>query len=518
MRPVVNGLLGIFANLSDSSSRESRGCEKLRQISMPQISKYCALCLFCLFCLVASSPIFAKSLIAPVPLPRLVVHPGQHYLQTEKGEPFFWLGDTAWELLHRTTREECSYYLRTRAVQGYTVIQTVVLAEMDGINSPNALGEKPFVNGDPSKPNEKYFARVVEVVDEAASRGLYVALLPTWGDKITAPWGVGPRIFRTDNLEVSHNYAAYLARLLKDRTNVVWILGGDRPPKIVDQANGSEDWIPIWRSIAAGIRDGLQREPFIVYHPQGGVNSSSSYLQNEGWLTVNGMQSGHGHRDTPVWDWIERDYKLVPTKPTLDLEPNYEDHPMNPWPRWDPAQGYFRDFDVRKQIYRSVFAGACGVTYGHHAVWQFAGPRYEPINFPDRSWMEALLRPGANQVGFLRNLMLSRPFFARVPDQTLVLHQVSEDAALHVQATRDLKSTYAFVYFPISGLTVHLNLTSMSGRHLRAWWYDPRTGTGTIFAEFDATPERAFESPQNGQDWILVLDDVSARYGPPGLI
>ena len=54
-----------------------------------------------------------------------------HYLETSDGKPFFWLGDTAWELIHATTRDECSYYLKTRARQGFTVIQTNVLAEMN---------------------------------------------------------------------------------------------------------------------------------------------------------------------------------------------------------------------------------------------------------------------------------------------------------------------------------------------------------------------------------------------------
>jgi hypothetical protein len=64
-------------------------------------------------------------------------------------------------------------------------------------------------------------------------------------------------------------------------------------------------------------------------------------------------------------------WNLLPSKPVLDAEPNYEDHPVNPWPKWNPENGYYRDYHVRKQTYRSVFAGACGVTYGHHSVWQF---------------------------------------------------------------------------------------------------------------------------------------------------
>ena len=133
------------------------------------------------------------------------------------------------------------------------------------------------------------------------------------------------------------------------------------------------------------------------------------------------MQSGHGSgHDVPVWEWIARDYALKPSKPTLDLEPNYEDHPFNPWPRWDPATGYFRDLDVRKQVYRSVFAGGCGVTYGHHAVWGFVGKRNDVINFADRDWIDGLQRPAGRQMISLRALMESRPFFTRMPDQSLI--------------------------------------------------------------------------------------------------
>ena len=118
----------------------------------------------------------------------------------------------------------------------------------------------------------------------------------------------------------------------------MWILGGDRPPGLqvckrvhagTAKAAGfppDQDWTPIWREVARGIADGSGRSPLIVYHPQGGPDSSSVFLHHEPWLSMNGMQSGHGSgHDVPVWDWIARDYALAPPKPTLDLEPNYEE-------------------------------------------------------------------------------------------------------------------------------------------------------------------------------------------------
>ncbi|MBA4056420.1 MAG: hypothetical protein C0490_17020, partial [Marivirga sp.] len=58
---------------------------------------------------------------------QLRVSSNQRFLQTADGKPFFWLGDTAWELFHRLSREEADKYLKNRADKGFTVIQAVVL-------------------------------------------------------------------------------------------------------------------------------------------------------------------------------------------------------------------------------------------------------------------------------------------------------------------------------------------------------------------------------------------------------
>src|SRR5690606_33951610 len=80
-----------------------------------------------------------------------------HYIVHEDGKPFFWLGDTAWELFHRTNKKEAELYLRNRAEKGFNLIQAVVLAELEGLNEPSSNGEKPLINNDPTQPNEAYF-------------------------------------------------------------------------------------------------------------------------------------------------------------------------------------------------------------------------------------------------------------------------------------------------------------------------------------------------------------------------
>jgi hypothetical protein len=466
---------------------------------------------------------------SPSALPHLQVHPGGHHLQTADGQPFFWLGDTAWRLIQATTREECSYYLAARAAQGFTVIQTVVLSEMDGLRKPSALGVLPFTNQDPRLPVDAYFDRVVEIVDEAAQHDLYIALLPTWGDKLTAPWGDGPRIFTGNNLDVIRAYGSYLAKKMHGRTNVIWMLGGDRPARIrgagehlVETARSygigpDTDWTPIWSALAAGLAAESAAPQLMLYHPQGGSESTSVLLRNAEWLSVNGIQSGHGSgHDTPNWELIARDYAIAPAKPTLDLEPNYEDHPYNPWPAWDPATGYFRDYDVRKQLYRSVFAGACGVTYGHHAVWQFASLRNGVINHADRDWIDAMQRPGGRQAVFLRRLIESRPFFARIPDQSILA--VSADTrAGHAQATRAADGSFLFVYIPCADQRLSIDLSSIKPGPRLAWWYDPRTGIGTRIDRPFTGDRVDISTPPYGPDWVLVVDHAGSGHSLPGL-
>jgi hypothetical protein len=63
------------------------------------------------------------------------------------------------------------------------------------------------------------------------------------------------------------------------------------------------------------------------------------------------------------------------------------------------------------------------------AVWGFVGERNDVINHADMDWVTGLHRPGGRKMQFLKNLMLSRPYFSRIPDQSLIAGDAGEDAA-----------------------------------------------------------------------------------------
>ena len=121
-------------------------------------------------------------------LPMLKISDNGHYLQQADGAPFFYQGDTAWELFHRLDREEAEMYLKNRAAKGYNVIQAVALAELDGIGTPNAYGHLPLIDRNPARPAVKegeqndYWDHVDYIVKRCNELGMYMGLLPTWGD------------------------------------------------------------------------------------------------------------------------------------------------------------------------------------------------------------------------------------------------------------------------------------------------------------------------------------------------
>lgn len=449
-----------------------------------------------------------KAQVSPAP-GELVVSANRHYLQKNGGEPFFWLGDTGWELFHRLKKEEIIRYLDNRSSKGFNVIQAVLLAEFDGLRKPNQYGDLPFENLDPSRPNEKYFALVDWTVQLAAQRNMYMGLLPTWGDKVTQLWGEGPVVF---NEASALKYGQFLGKRYKGYTNIIWILGGDRPPK-TDTMN----WTPVWRAMAKGIREGGDTRSLITYHTWGGSLSTSQQIHQEPWLDINMMQSGHGGgHDVPVWDWIKRDRALTPVKPTLDSEPNYEDHPVNPWPEWDPANGYFNDYDVRKQLYRSVFAGACGVTYGHHAIWQFWNEREEKINHADRYWTDALDRPGAFQAGYLRKLIESRPSLNRIPDDSII--EENGEKGLHGSAFYLADSTSEMIY-SAAGTEYSINTDKLKNEALVIWLYEPAKGKAIKLTTLKSNPgffRGTLPNKGKENDWVIVIDVLSASYPEPG--
>jgi hypothetical protein len=434
----------------------------------------------------------------------LQVSDNRRFLQHADGTPFFYLADTAWELFHRLNLADAKRYYDDRSRRGFNVIQACLLAELDGLHTPNRLGHLPLVDDDPCRPNEAYFQHADALLRLAEERGLYIAMLPTWGDKVgpRLHFGFGPVIFTPEN---AYTYGLFLGKRYRDFDNIIWVIGGDRNPC---------DHLDVWRALAAGVRQGDENRHLMTFHPAG-MQSSGSDVHDEPWLDFNMIQSGHHLRDGDNYHMVERDYRRQPSKPVIDAEPRYEDLPIN----LHPENDWFSAYDVRQAAYWAVFAGACGHTYGCHPIWQMHMPGWiEPSGFTQRYWYDALDMPAARQMIQLRRLIESRPYFERVPDQSVIAGLAGKGGE-HARACRAADGRYLFVYLP-TGKPVSIDTRSMSGDCMAAWWYNPTNGEARRQGIYQRKPLIEFIPPSTGRDcdWVLVLDDAACGYPAPGAL
>lgn len=459
---------------------------------------------------VAFAPVHADEPKARFPTK---ISPDGRFLLETDGRPFFYLGDTAWELFHRLKREEVDKYLSNRAAKQFTVIQAVALAELDGHTAANAYKHLPLVDLDPTRPAVKdgpendYWDNVDYVVSNANRHGLVIGLLPTWGRFWHDPVKDGKPLFDARNAEI---YGEWLGRRYKD-AGLIWILGGDR--KVENEAEKE-----VIRAMARGLRKGDGGAHLITFHPRGGGGSAESF-HGEEWLSFNMRQNGHNTDFTGTYENTRKDYDRQPARPVIDGEPLYEDHPISFNAK---RNGHSIAADVRRPLYWNLFTGACGHTYGHHSVWQMWSPERPPINDPLLPWYEAIDQPGAGQMQHGRRLIESRPILTRIPDDSILVADrvataVPGAGRYRFVATRDKDRTYAMIYAP-AGRPFSVHMDAVKGPKVKAWWFDPRTGKAEAIGEFDAKGEHRFNTPEPGEeaDWVLVLDDASRNYPPPG--
>ena len=427
-------------------------------------------------------------------LPRIVVAPNHRYLQTSAGEPFFWLADTAWLMFQKLDREATKRYLDNRRALGFNVIQAMVL---HAANDRNAYGAAALNDGDPARPRatdeeHDYWNHIDWVLDAASERGIYLAMVPAWG--ALAARGA----LTAGNVEP---YARFLAGRYRGRTNIFWLTGGD-----IRADRHMEIWKTMGRTLRAADPGHL-----ISYHPFGRT-SSSEWLHAEPWLDFDMFQSGHRSyrqdesaksKGEDNWRYVQEDYARVPPKPTIDGEPSYEGIPHG---LHDTSQPYWTAGDCRRYAYWSVFAGAFGHTYGNNAVMQMNAPESRQRSFgPKNYWYEAIDDPGAAQMRYLKKLILSRPFFERVPAQDLVGGDVGTRYE-RILATRG--RGYA-MFYTYTGRPFEVRMGGIAGSSVKASWVNPRTGTISEAATFPNSGVRNFVppgTPAPGNDWVLLLD------------
>jgi len=431
---------------------------------------------------------------------KLNISENKRFFSDENGNPFFWLADTGWLLFSKLDREEAVKYLDDRKRKGFNVIQVMMLHSLKFVD---AYGDSALINKNVATPFTKkgnakdssqydYWDHIDYIVDEAAKRGIFMAMVPVWGNNVKSG-----RVSRAD----AKTYASWIAERYKTKPNIIWLNGGD-----IMGTDSTETWKLIGNALKAN-----DPEHLVTFHPFG-RRQSSVWFHNEPWLDFNMFQSGHRDYAQDVdsnslqygednWRYVQDDYAKIPVKPTLDGEPSYEGIPHG---LHDHKQPLWTADDVRRYAYWSVFAGGSGFTYGNSAVMQMLKPTDNKASYGNKTyWYDGINAPGASQMIFLKKLMLSKPYFDRIPDQSLVAD--NGEKYNRVIATRG--KDYAFAY-TFNGRSFKVHLGKTAGDKIKAAWFNPRDGKSIGIGEFDNKGIKEFDPPgsqKDGNDWVLVL-------------
>lgn len=443
----------------------------------------------------------------------LQVSPNNRFLQYTDGTPFFWLGDTGWLLPISLDRDSTQMYLSTCRENGFNVVQVQTLS---GVPATNKYGQKSNVSEkkpwDFSKINKKgvygYWDHMDYIIEEAERQGIYIAMDCIWGGLVK-----GGAI----DAAGAKAYGEFLANRYKDRPNVIWMIGGDIQGDIKPD---------VWETLARTIKS-IDKRHLMTYHPRGRYTSARWWAKAD-WIDFHMYQSGHrmygqrmGNAEYPIpdnteedcWMYVDSTWAYKPIKPVLDGEPSYEAIPKGlhdaDGPQWQAS-------DVRRYAYWDVFAGCFGHTYGNNAIMQMHTPgKKVAYSREAKPWWEAQKDSGYVQMKYLKALMLTMPFFDRVPDQSVIYKDngVKYDRLI---ATRG--KDYLLVY-NYTSRPMNVDLRKISGKKKRVWSMDCQTGKLSYFGEYN-TGKYLFEEDKLASDppifdRVLIAIDADKDYIKP---
>lgn len=430
----------------------------------------------------------------------LKVSDNHRFLQFENGKPFFWLGETPWLMPERLNRDEVAFYLKACNEAGYNLAQVQVL---NGVPSFNVYGIPSHDTDGKLLTNlpYSYWDHLDYIIDVAAQNDIYVGLVCIWGGLVKAG---------KMNVDQARRYGTFLANRYKNRPNIIWIIGGDVQGNIKSE---------VWETLATTIKT-IDANHLMTYHPRG-RHTSAQWWSKATWIDFHTFQSGHrrygqrmNNKDYPIpdnteednWMYVDSTWSYKPVKPVLDDEPIYEEIPIG---LHDASEGYWQACDVRRYAYWSVFAGSCGHTYGHNAIMQFYREGYTPAYHCRKSWTEALGDPGFHQMKYLKHLILSFPYFERIPDQSVII----DNGAKYDRLAATRGSDYLLVY-NYTSRDMKIDLRKISGERKKVWWMNAGTGRLTWLGEYTdkVLTFRPHKIGTGVEDGVLIAIDATKDY------
>ena len=400
-------------------------------------------------------PMVATSDIAP-----LGISGNGRYFVDKKGEPFFWLGDTLWHVFRSFSPADARAVLRNRKDKGFSAV-LVMLIGHEPDPQPNINGDYPWLDSDPSKPNERYFEHVDAVMRLACELDL-VQVLGVYHK-------TQDRFYTPDR---AREAARWIANRYRDIPQIIWSM----------YPEAKRQYLPVVKAIAEGLTEGDGGAHWITVHPDPSPQSSS-FVHQESWLAFNMLQTCIDIEQ--VYPMTAADYAFTPIKPAVMAEGGYEGVEFG---------RLITPLDVRRQAWWSYLAGGHHV-YGHNDNWQ------APEKW--RDWVDA---PGSRHLGVLRSIITSlKRWWDIIPNQSIIAKGVGSGIELNAAAHSSAED-WALVY--LSGkcaASIRMDRIKTS-ETVAASWIDPRSGERRRIGTFQYADVKEFATPDGWEDALLLLE------------
>ena len=373
-------------------------------------------------------------------------------------KPFFWQGDTEWELFHLFSVQEAKAFLLERKKQGFNVIQVMITGVfpewdiMKGVKHQDPL--QAWLNQNPLTPNEEYFKRTDSIISIAA------------GYRIMLVIGIYHAIDvdkNRINLQNAKPWATWLSQRYKNNKNIIWSM----------YPHADSTSLPIIKETIAGIKEGDGGTHLLTMHPDPSPKSSS-FMQGEAWLSFNTLQTWNS--GIINYEMVKTDYKKRPVKPVVNGEARYE------------GEDGTTPFETRRAGYWSYLAGGF-YSYGHRDNWM------APLKW--RSWYGS---EGAIQMKIMGDIFRSLEWWKLVPDEPVFVDSIRGRVT-----ARSKDGDWMITYLTnMNSFTLKLNTISVL-KKVTAWWINPVTGKRRKIGTYDTSGNQTFLPPKNWQDAILLI-------------
>lgn len=201
------------------------------------------------------------------------------------------------------------------------------------------------------------------------------------------------------------------------------------------------------------------------------------------------------------YKYVLKNFSYSTKKPCLDAEPSYEGIVQG---LHDVKEPYWEARHVRRYLYWSILAGACGFTYGNNAIIQFSKGAEGAYGCRE-SWEDALHSPGGAQMQYLFTLMKRLNFTVGRPMNDTILNN---KILRHYMCAFGGENYY--LLYTYKGDLAKIDFSAYANKRMNGYFVNPENGSmsyiDTYFGK-NTLELRPVRRRELSNDWLILFEE-----------